>query len=104
MFIFFPHLPGVGELFRSWFKPNAPWRQICLQDVMNEVYQNRWQPIPEAFNHQGLKRNIWLRTDFASVVHFKECAYQDNFNKFPACKEFSNHIGSMKAFLNESVV
>ncbi len=38
-----------------WWKPNAPHRQICLQDLMNEVFRSRWAPLPEAFNFQGYK-------------------------------------------------
>ncbi len=71
MFIFRPPWHGADELLRSWFKPNAPWRQICLQDVMNEVYAQRWIPLPLAFNHQGLKREKWIETDDAKIVHYK---------------------------------
>ncbi len=57
------------------------------QDVLNEVYEKRWQPIPEAFNRelccvracvcalsllcvsdQGLKRGMWTETEHAKLV------------------------------------
>lgn len=35
---FAPWNNEMEKLLRAWWKPNAPWRQICLQDLMNEVY------------------------------------------------------------------
>lgn len=69
--------PQREELLRHivqvWWKPNPPWRQICLQDVMNEAYRNQWQPLPEAFNVQGFKHGIWSDTSYAVFLHFRDC-------------------------------
>ncbi len=62
------------ELLRVWWKPSAPWRQICLQDLMNEVYARKWQAMPEAFNVQTVKQGIlgdsWKH---AILLHYKDC-------------------------------
>ncbi len=64
----------LDRLLRAWYKPNSPWRQICLQDLMNEVYLKNWQAMPEAFNVQTVKQGIlpdaWQH---AILLHYKDC-------------------------------
>jgi hypothetical protein len=62
----------MERLLRAWWKPNAPWRQICLQDLMNEVYQKNWQALPESFNVQTVKQGILPEAwQHAVLLHYK---------------------------------
>jgi hypothetical protein len=83
-------------LLRAWWKPNAPWRQICLQDLMNEVYARKWQAMPEAFNVQTVKQGIlpdsWQHAIF---LHFKDC----HPGLMPMCKQHLDNVKLMRAEL-----
>jgi hypothetical protein len=86
-------------LLRAWWKPNAPWRQICLQDLMNEVYARKWQAMPEAFNVQTVKQGIlpdsWQHAIF---LHFKDC----HPGLMPMCKQHLDNVKLMRAALDNS--
>ncbi len=84
-FVMSPKLEFAEELLHSWWKEDPPWRQICLQDIMNEVFAKRWKPLPEAYNFQGLKHGHFHNACSAHFVHFKDCHKRtDN----PFCAEY----------------
>ena len=87
MFIANPALHYALELIYAWWKPNAPFRQICLQDIMNEVYTNKWKALPEGYNHQGLKHGHYHDTSAAIFVHYKGCLEEER-KQFPACQRY----------------
>ena len=85
------------KLLRKWWKPDAPWRQICLQDLLNEVYEKNWQHMPEAFNAQAAKHNILDSWCHAIFMHEKECPAKPELER---CKSWHNDFGEMLNRLN----
>jgi hypothetical protein len=92
-FVMSPKLEFAEELLHSWWKEDPPWRQICLQDIMNEVFAKRWKALPEAYNFQGLKHGHFDNACNAHFVHYKDChKRQDN----PICANYMKQKGEAR--------
>lgn len=84
-FVMSPNVQVATELIQSWWKDNPPWRQICLQDIMNEVFARRWKALPENYNFQGLKHGHYAVACGATFIHFKDCSRR---KEHPVCQRY----------------
>ena len=84
-FIMNGKLEVIEELIHAWWAPSPPWRQIAMQDIMNEVYDGRWKPLPEDFNFQGMKHGHYWEPCSAKFVHYKDC---DKHMDIPFCQDY----------------
>jgi lipopolysaccharide biosynthesis glycosyltransferase len=75
----------IEELLHSWWKDSPPWRQIAMQDIMNEVFAKRWKPLPEVYNFQGMKHGHQFNACGAQFVHYKGCHER---KENPFCKYY----------------
>jgi hypothetical protein len=75
-------------LFRVWYKPSAPIRPICLQDIMNEVFAGTWHDLTDAFNfqlwkhfHDPFSSDRNATSCHASLIHGKICHLRRRLNE-----------------------
>ena len=75
------------ELLHAWWQDNPPWRQIAMQDIMNEVFNQQWKPLPEDYNFQGMKNGHYWEVCSARFVHYKGKVFSSN-HFFPVLQPF----------------